>query len=278
LAEVYNPALYRDYLQKGKMDYLYDKVALYDSIKHIVKGYGWTDHLPKVQEEIQDIEHHMLHFLENHDEQRIASPEFAGSAEKGKPAMVVSATISTSPTLVYFAQEVGEPGAEHAGFGSPTRTSIFDYIGVPNHQRWMNDKKFDGGALSEGEKSLRDFYKKLLNFTLNSEALMGEYREIHYFNKDQTEVYDHRIFSFVRWSDTEKLIIVSNFDANRTYQLDLKVPGYVIKEWKLPEGTYEIDEMLGEETQGSLVVENGSGRIPILLDPLESKILRLKNE
>jgi hypothetical protein len=39
---------------------------------------------------MKDIEHHMLHFLDNHDEQRLASPEFAGTAEKGKPLMVVS--------------------------------------------------------------------------------------------------------------------------------------------------------------------------------------------
>ena len=126
------------------MDYLYDKVALYDTIKNIMQGHGSTDNLPAIQESVKDIEHNMLHFLENHDEQRIASPDFAGSAEKGKPAMVVSAAISTSPTMIYFGQEVGEPGAENAGFGSPTRTSIFDYIGVPHHQRWMNEGKFDG--------------------------------------------------------------------------------------------------------------------------------------
>jgi glycosidase len=278
LAEVYNPSLYREYLHKGKMDYLYDKVAFYDSIKHIVKGYGWTDHLPKVQEEVEDIEHNMLHFLENHDEQRIASPDFAGSAEKGKPAMVVSATISTSPTLIYFAQEVGEPGAENAGFGSPTRTSIFDYIGVPSHQRWMNDKKFDGGGLTGPEKDLRSFYKTLLNFTLESEALTGAYREIHYFNKDRSEGYDHRIFSFVRWSANEKLIIVANFDADRKYEIDLQVPEEIIREWKLTDGSYEMAEVLEEASDASLEVENGAGRIAIKLRPLESNIFVLKNE
>ncbi|MEJ7682557.1 MAG: hypothetical protein WKG06_32820 [Segetibacter sp.] len=30
VAEVYNPAQYRNYIQLGKMDYLYDKVELYD--------------------------------------------------------------------------------------------------------------------------------------------------------------------------------------------------------------------------------------------------------
>jgi glycosidase len=220
----------------------------------------------------------MLHFLENHDEQRIASPDFAGTAEKGKPAMVVSATISTSPTLLYFGQEVGEPGAERAGFGSPTRTSIFDYIGVPHHQRWMNGKKFDGAALSEREKALREFYRRLLNFTLSSDALMGEYREIHYYNKDHTEGYDHRIFSFVRWSKEEKLVIASNFEEDRTYQVDLKIPANLLEEWGLENGNYRLEEVLGGEPGPELIVENGSGRLPLHLEALESKIFRIKNE
>jgi glycosidase len=278
LAEVYNPSLYRDYLHKGKMDYLYDKVAFYDSIKHIVKGYGWTDHIPKVQEEVEDIEHHLLHFLENHDEQRIASPDFAGSAEKGKPAMVVSTTISTSPTLVYFAQEVGEPGEENAGFGSPTRTSIFDYIGVPSHQRWMNGKKFDGGSLTDQETSLREFYKTLLNFSLQSEALMGDYREIHYFNKDHTPGYDHRIFSFVRWTENEKLIIVSNFETDRTYQIELKIPSDIIGMWALENGSLGLEDILNPAADENLTIENGLGRINMTLAPLDSKIYRIKNE
>ena len=41
MAEVYNPDLYRTFIHKGKMDYLYDKVDFYDGLKHIMKGYGW---------------------------------------------------------------------------------------------------------------------------------------------------------------------------------------------------------------------------------------------
>jgi hypothetical protein len=40
----------------------------------------------------------------------LASPEFAGTPEKGKPLMVVSTTISSAPTMIYFGQEVGEAG------------------------------------------------------------------------------------------------------------------------------------------------------------------------
>ncbi len=276
LAEVYNPNLYRDYIFKGKMDYLYDKVELYDSIKHIMKGYGWTDHIPVVQKGMADIEHHMLHFLENHDEQRIASPEFVGRPEIAKPAMVVSATISTSPTMIYFGQEVGEPGAEDAGFGKPSRTSIFDYIGVPHHQRWMNNKKFDGGQLSTEEKDLRDFYKRLLNFTIQSDALMGEYQEIHFYNKEHTEHYDHRVLSYVRWSNNEKLIIVSNFDTEKSYAFNLKIPEDVVKKWQLKDGNYVLHEALYGLVDAEFKVENGIGTVSVQLEPLQSYIFRLK--
>ncbi len=276
LAEVYNPELYRDYIRKGKMDYLYDKVELYDNIKHIMKGYGWTDHIPVVQKGMADIEHHMLHFLENHDEQRIASPDFVGDATLAKPAMVVSATISTSPTMIYFGQEVGEPGAEDAGFGKPTRTSIFDYVGVPHHQRWMNNKKFDGGRLSDDEKKLRDFYKRLLNFTITSEALMGEYEEIHFYNKDHTESYDHRVLSYVRWSDNEKLIIVSNFDTHKNYEFELKIPEQVIAKWNLPNEEFSLKEELYGQVKTTLLVKNGQGKMNVKLAPLESYIFSIE--
>ena len=276
LAEVYNPKLYRDYIHKGKMDYLYDKVGLYDSLKHIMQGAGRTDDLVVIQEDMMDIEHHMLHFLENHDEQRIASPEFAGDANMGKPAMVVSALISTSPTMIYFGQEVGEPGAEDAGFGKPSRTSIFDYIGVPHHQRWMNDKKFDGGQLSESEKELREFYKKLLNISVKEEAFSGDYKEIHSYNREHTVGYDHRLFSFVRWTEDQHALVIVNFDKDTTYDLQLKLPADVIAKWDLTKETYRCKDLFVEPNSGILRIEENTGLLPLKLAPLESRIFILK--
>ena len=275
LAEVYNPRLYRDYIHKGKMDYLYDKVEMYDSLKHIMKGYGWTDHIPVVKKGTSDIEHHLLHFLENHDEQRIASPDFVGDANIGKPAMVVSATMTTAPIMIYFGQEVGEPGAEDAGFGKPTRTSIFDYIGVPHHQRWVNNKKFDGGQLKNNEKALRDFYSRLLNFVIQSDALMGDYQDIHFYNKDNTENYNHRLLSYVRWSASEKLIIISNFDTNDAYSFEFKIPEEVVKKWNLNSGDYQLTDALYGSIK-ILKVEHGIGKVDIVVEPLESFIFVLK--
>jgi len=274
LAEVYNPDLYREYIHKGKMDYLYDKVELYDSIKHIMQGHGWTDHIPKVLEGLRDIEHNMLHFLENHDEQRIASPEFAGDAKKGMPAMVVSATSTTAPTMIYFGQETGEAAAENAGFGSPSRTSIFDYVGVPSFQRWVNNKKFDGGQLTEEESELRDFYKRLLNFTISSEALMGDYQDIHFYNREHTQWYNHHVLSYVRWSDTQKLIVVSNFHANDTFGFELQIPEEIIRKWDLSEGEFPVSDIL-YASKHVLKVKNGIGILRVDINPLESFIFEL---
>lgn len=276
LAEVYNPKMYRDYIKKGKMDYLYDKVQLYDTIKHVMQGHGLTDNIPPIQEELKDIEHHMLHFLENHDEQRIASPEFAGSAEKGKPAMVVSTTISTAPTMVYFGQEFGEDGSENAGFGTPSRTSIFDYVGVPSLQRWVNNKQFDGGKSTKQELALRDFYKRLLNFTIKSDALMGNYKDIHKYNRDNTANYSSKILSFVRWSENEKLIIVSNFDDQKEFEFNLEVPANIIKKWNLKDGDYVVKDQLYLEKSFGLKVKEGRGTIDLQINPLESYILKLQ--
>ena len=276
LAEVYNPSLYREYIKKGKMDYLYDKVQLYDTLKNVMQGRGLTDHIPPIQDDLKDIEHHMLHFLENHDEQRIASPEFAGNYEKGKPAMVVSATISTSPTMIYFGQELGEDGSENAGFGAPSRTSIFDYIGVPAIQRWVNDKKFDGGKSTKEELALRDFHKRLLNFTIKSDALMGEYRDLHLFNRNNTENYSSKILSFSRFSNSEKLIIISNFDAEKTHQFELKIPSEIIEKWHLNDGTFLVRDQLYGKKSFDLKVKNTEASVKILINPLESLILKLQ--
>jgi len=273
LAEVYNPNEYRNYIFLGKMDYLYDKVETYDHLKAVIHGKTTPDGLTEIQNRMRDIEHHMLHFLDNHDEQRLASPEFAGSGEKGKPLMVISTTLSSSPTMVYFGQEVGEAGNEDAGFGKRSRTSIFDYVGVPNHQRWMNEGKFDGGQLSKSEKELRDFYQRLLNFTIKSEALMGKFQEIQSVNRQDTANYGQNVYSFVRWSANEKLIIVSNLSPNTKAIFDLKIPADVIKEWKLKDGTYLLTEQLYGVAH-TLKVTNGVGIVKISLKGSESFILK----
>jgi glycosidase len=274
MAEVYNPNEYRNYIYLGKMDYLYDKVATYDKLKEVVQGKSSADDLTNIQNSMADIESHMLHFLDNHDEQRLASPEFAVSGVCGKPLMVVSATIGSSPAMVYFGQEVGEAGNENGGFGTRSRTSIFDYVGVPSHQRWMNGGKFDGGLLSDKEKELRDFYKRLLNFTLNSDGLMEQFEEIQTINRKETANYDESKYAFVRWSAKEKLIIAVNFSKDKDADINLIIPAAIISKWKLKDGIYKVtDQLYGGSNQ--LQVVKGIGTIKVNLSSSGSFIYKL---
>jgi len=270
LAEVYNPDLYRDYLQLGRMGFLYDKVGLYDALKPVMQARASTQTLAPVHAEVLDIEEHMLHFLENHDEERIASANFAGSGHRGKPGMVVSALISRSPTMLYFAQDVGEEGdLNDANFNQPPklRTTQYDYWGVPAHQRWMNGGHFDGGALSDDERSLRDFYMRLMKLSAKSPAMQGEYAHIP-ANSD-------KVFAFARWTDEEQLIVISNFDADSDQELVIDVPAEVVAAIGLGTGRSTLEEQLYGGADNAIVIDHGTGKIHIRLAPLESVVYRL---
>ena len=133
---------------------------------------------------VDGIGNHMLNFLENHDEQRIASREFAGNAQLAIPALVVSATLSTGPMMVYAGQELGEKAEDAEGFsGFDGRTTIFDYWSVPSLRRWMNGGKCNNELLSDEEVRLRDTYKKVLNAAKNEPAISrGQFFDVMYVN------------------------------------------------------------------------------------------------
>ena len=277
LAEVYNPDLYRDYIHLGKMDYLYDKVDLYDSLKAIIQGKASTAVIATVQAKVSDIEQHMLHFLENHDEQRINTADFAGNAFNALPAMVVSTTLSRSPTLLYFGQDVGEQGAQMAGFGQPTRTSIFDYVGVPAHQRWMNNGKFDGGQSTQDEKALRAYYQTLLTLSHTAPALTGEYIELDTLQRQlNTPGYDDEVFAFSRFNTEQQLIIVSNFSQHHSKALNLTLPDTLVSQWNVTENRALKDLLNPKEPLKQLVLhKDNHATISVQLAPLQSAVLAL---
>jgi oligosaccharide 4-alpha-D-glucosyltransferase len=270
LAEVYNPDLYRDYLQLGRMGYLYDKVGLYDALKPVMQGTASTDTLAPVHAEVLDIEEHMLHFLENHDEERIASANFVGNGHRGKPGMVVSALISRSPTMLYFGQDVGEEGdLNDANFNQPPklRTTQYDYWGVPAHQRWMNQGSFDGGALDADERALRDFYERLMSFSARNIAMHGDYAHLPTVNE--------HVFAFARWNNDEKLIVISNFDAEQEQELVVEVAPEAIAALGLEAGRWELEEQLYGSHNSAITVDHGVGKIHVRLAPLESVVYRV---
>ncbi|USD67982.1 alpha-amylase family protein [Vibrio sp. SCSIO 43136] len=272
LAEVYQPHLYRDYIQLGKMDYLYDKVDLYDTLKAIIQNRGHAEQISHIEQQYADISSHLLRFLDNHDEQRLAHPEFAGDANFGRPAMLISALSNSAPSMIYFGQEVGEPGLEEGGFGQPSRTSIFDYVGVPHHQRWMNGGKFDGGALSKEEISLRTFYQSLMNFALEHPAIVGEYHELYLANK---EALGQHCYLFARSAQTQFVIAAANLNAQQSVQAHIEIDPITIKQWQLSDGEYSLTDQLGSNVTTQLTVKDGKAILALSLEPFAALALTL---
>ena len=276
IAEIYNPNAYSSYIEQGGFDFLYDKVQLYDTLKHIMQGTGSTANLPAIWQNLKGQNKHMLRFLENHDEQRIASPDFAGEAEKAIPAMVVSAAWYTGPVMIYFGQEVGEPGAGEEGFGGEDgRTTIFDYWGVPEHQKWLNEKNYDGAGLSKPQKELRAFYGQLLNITANSEAIAkGKFIDLHSFSQEEGKAAE-KTYHFIRSSKNEHLLFLTNFDtAAKNIAIELPQSLKAV----LQNEKFTLKPMLGK----ALTIDNTEislgDKLEAVLPPLAGQIYQLQTQ
>lgn len=268
IAEIYNPALYEDFLRLGKMDYLYNKVGLYDTLRDIICYEHSTDRIDEAEVSLSYIGASMLNFLENHDEQRIASSAFAGDAKRALPAMVVSTFLHEyAATMIYAGQEVGERAEEQAGFGSPSRTSIFDYIGVPALQRWTNQLAFDGGMLCEEEQWLRDYYRRLLQLPVK-----GTFENIHKYNRAHTPYYNDKVYSFVREDVWEKWIIITNFSPRDSFGFDLALPPYLLERRRLPDGAYPVTDQLYGTVQTTLHIQGTQAHLRVEIAPLQSLI------
>lgn len=226
IAEIYNPAEYENYLYKGKFDYLYDKVGLYDTLKAIIQGRASANAITACWQSVNAFSNHMLRFLENHDEQRLASSFFAIDSFKGIPLMAVSALLGSGPVMVYFGQEVGEPAIGAEGFsGDDGRTTIFDFWGVPMHQRWMNGGRFDGGQLEDWQKSLRMRYAALLNFSRNNPAITsGALYDLQPANASSSGYDQVHQYAFLRFTKAQRLLVLVNFDAFNAKKFRLKIP------------------------------------------------------
>lgn len=265
IGEAYDPSTYKTFLTTGKFDYLYDKVGLYDGLKKLIRSEDQSDvaairHV--WQQESAGFGDQMLRFLENHDEERIASAGFAGKAELALPAMVLSATLSGGPVMMYSGQEVGEPGRGAEGFGGEdNRTTIFDYWGVPEHQKWMNNRAFDGGQLTPEQHELRAYYSKLLKFAGHSQAVAsGEFLEMPAGGN-----MNQKMYGFFRFTDKERLLILVNFDRHYRMESQVRIPDEILKKYPL---TKAVDQLTGQEIK---LQDNHT--LPIWLQPVSAQII-----
>ncbi|WP_288276724.1 alpha-amylase family glycosyl hydrolase [uncultured Prevotella sp.] len=243
IGEVYNPNEYRHYIASG-FDYLYDKVGMYDAMRDVICHRRDTDAITWAWQQTDDIRDHMLYFLENHDEQRVASDFFAGSGEKAVPALVVNALMQQNPFMLYFGQEWGERGMDAEGFsGRDGRTTIFDY--------WSLQPRFN---------ELTQIYNKVLNIARSEKAVSeGLMFDVMYANQQYRQQY-----AFLRKADKETLFVVANF-ADVPVTIDITIPSHAFDYLDLLEKAYKaVDLLTGNQTSLVLIRDQ---QVSIALPP-----------
>jgi Glycosidases len=214
LAEIYNPSAYRSFLDNNAFDYLYDKVGLYDVLRDVACGYRPASDITFTLNNVGDIQHKMLNFMENHDEQRIASDYFLKEGKKGKAAMIVTSCINTNPVMLYAGQEFGEKGMDEEGFsGKNGRTTIYDYWSVDTLRRWNNNGAWDAGQLTREENELSNFHTRLITLCNEEKAISsGLFYDLMPANYENPEFDSTRLFAFLRSHKKDLLLIVVNFN------------------------------------------------------------------
>lgn len=239
IGEVYNPSEYRNYISAG-FDYLYDKVGMYDCIRDVICGNRYASDITRQWQATDDIRNNMLYFLENHDEQRVASDFFARDGIKGVPGLIVSALMQQNPFMLYAGQEFGERGMDKEGFsGKDGRTTIFDYWTIPTiYHGFYNRRK-----MTVYEKALEAVYSCVLNIARNEKAVTdGCFYDLMYVNghigKD--------IYTFLRKCDNELLLIVANFSGEQK-DCSINIPRHAFEFLGLPECVVEAYDLLSSD-------------------------------
>ena len=258
IAEIYDVALYHSYIHEGGFDYLYDKVTLYDTLRGILCN-GWSaSDLTRCWQTVEGIGQHMLNFLENHDEQRIASRQFLEDPFKALPALVVSATISSSPFMLYAGQELGEPAADTEGYsGRDGRTTIFDYWSVPTLRRCHQGKS------TADERRLRSLYRKVLRLCNDKKTLsQGGFFDLMYVNHESLDT--RRQYAYLRHCDGEMTLIAANF-GDQAVDTRIFIPKHAMECACLRSGVYHCQQLLTGETMEFTLEDNI--RVPICIAP-----------
>ena len=257
IAEIYDVPLYRVYIERGRFDYLYDKVGLYDKLKGVLCHQVSAAQLTYCWQTVDGIGGHMLNFLENHDEQRFASDYFAGDADKVLPALVVATMMNTGPMMIYFGQELGERAEDAEGFsGRDGRTTIFDYWSVPTVRQWYDGGRCSVAKLTARQKRLRNLYKTVLNIGRSEPAVVhGDFFDLMYVNGENPRFNPHRQFAFLRKHAHELLVIIVNFDS-RPAAVEVNIPPHAFDAMGITPGKYAATDLIsGDKTEKALSPE-----------------------
>lgn len=264
-------------LQNG-MDVVYNDPA-YDALKSIYQGSGTQADLNNVLDSLSDVDRpRYLHYLENHDERRIASPVVGGgnpddsgfgSMNAGRQLAPLVYLYNSGPILFYNGQEVGEPGAGAEGFGGDDgRTTIFDYWAMPEFAKWVNNHAYDGGGSSAAQLELRAYYRDLLALAQDPSVRGGRYWGLEHHNETHNANYPTGFFAYARFDTASEraIVVVANFtfasSASGTVRLETDLAdaiglaagkNYTVR--LVLNETGKVDQVTGTYTRAELIAD-----------------------
>ena len=206
IAEAYSKDNYEVCLQKGGFDLLYDKSGVYDILRSVMCDGSSAEALTWNWQSLGPLQSRMLNFLENHDEQRIASSHFAGSPDKAYAALAAAALFNSASFMLYAGQEVGESAS-----GSDNgRTSIFDSTKVEILER------------RRGNEVLKR-YREILSHLSEPAFSEGGNWDLGYCNGDSAGFDRSRHFAFLRYDNCSCYLVVCNF-SDKALSADIRIP------------------------------------------------------
>ena len=209
----------------------------YNAMKGIYTGGNISQYDAEMRSVSANMRPHLVVYIENHDECRVASPIVTGqgpgasgfgSAEAGYQLAPLQLLAGNGPAMILNGQEVGEPGAGLEGFGGEDgRTTIYDYWAMPEFAKWVNGHAYDGAGLSPSQKALRRFYGDLLRLCQHASVRGDGYWSLRYFNHpERFSDCPSGLYSFARFqsNSAEALVVAANLRPGSDIDGRLRMP------------------------------------------------------
>jgi glycosidase len=233
------------------LDAGFDALYFYQS-HNALKGIYTDGRVDEYDNELRSssavVRSHLVTYLENHDERRIASPIVRnegpgasgfGSPEAGYQLAPLQLLCGSGPVLLLNGQEVGEPGAGVEGFsGEDGRTTIYDYWTMPEFAKWITELQGGRAALSSSQKALRKFYAAVLHLCQDASICGDGFWSLRYFNNpDRFADCPSDLYSYARFEtgSGKALLIAANLHPGGSLNGQLRIPGELARAVDLPQ-------------------------------------------
>ena len=228
VAETYIKENYRRYLSTSSIDILYDKSGSYDILRAISNGNCSATALTSNWQWQAEIQGAMLNFLENHDEQRLASRFWNNGRRYPWAELAFSVLFNEASFMLYYGQEWMDDAAETDN----GRTSIYDFTSPSGVRRAAHFAR-TGKAIKLNDAADTDSlncyrrYLELMQTAASPLMRQGSNWDLCYLQNDCKWNRDN-MFAFARYDGHGAAVVICNFSDSDT-ELSVRLPEELLK-------------------------------------------------